>query len=191
MGRLLDLANRLTGTAVPSRRFQGEPLQPAPALEVPPVPSVLSRKYNVEKTEQPAANLHQANDPPAEAQAWLARVADVLGCSPGYLLERGFIDHHDLVEQCGTHPRFAVRLIRSHPNWSPPTTADHPTIEQHDAGELQDVHSSSSTASPGWRQARDHFHHHLFGCRLCYAPLGRYCATGADLCAQYSATPWS
>ncbi len=133
--------------------------------------------------------LSAANDPPAEAVEWLANVACLLECSPDYLLEHGFIDRYDLVEQCGTHPLFAVRLIRSHPNWSPPA-ADDPAIEQHDTGELQGIHSSAATASSDWLLARDKYYGHLFTCRLCYAPVGRYCATGADLRAQYSATPW-
>lgn len=62
--------------------------------------------------------LSAANDPPPEALAWLERVAGLLGCSSAYLLERGFIDRHDLAEQCGTHPCFAARLIRTHPAWS-------------------------------------------------------------------------
>lgn len=68
--------------------------------------------------------LSTADDPSArarskeEADRWLARVADLLGCEPGYLLERDFIDRHDLDEQYRTHPRFAARLIRTHPAWS-------------------------------------------------------------------------
>ncbi|UVE18337.1 hypothetical protein NVV93_02735 [Pseudomonas sp. LS44] len=48
---------------------------------------------------------------------WLARVAALLECSPTYLMEHGFIDSHDLAEQCGMHPRFAAQLVRSHPEW--------------------------------------------------------------------------
>lgn len=48
---------------------------------------------------------------------WLAGVAALLECEPAYLLEQGFIDHHDLDEQCGIPPRYAARLIRSHPEW--------------------------------------------------------------------------
>jgi hypothetical protein len=59
---------------------------------------------------------------PAIVQAlrcqWLAGVAALLECSPAYLMERGFIDHDDLAEQCEMHPRYAARLIRSHPEWS-------------------------------------------------------------------------
>lgn len=34
------------------------------------------------------------------------------------VLERGFIDRHDLAEQHRKHPRFAARLIHTHPAWS-------------------------------------------------------------------------
>ena len=61
--------------------------------------------------------LSAANDPPQQAMEWLVRLAALLGCSPGYLLEHGFVDRHDLAEQHRQHPRFAARLIRSHPDW--------------------------------------------------------------------------
>lgn len=48
---------------------------------------------------------------------WLAGVAALLECSPAYLLEQGFIDQHDLDEQCGIPPHYAARLIRSHSKW--------------------------------------------------------------------------
>jgi hypothetical protein len=57
----------------------------------------------------------------ADVLRWLNSVARYLNCTPGYLLERGFIDRYDLSEQCGTQPRLAARLIQSHPNWSPQT----------------------------------------------------------------------
>lgn len=126
-----------------------------------------------------------ANDPPAETLAWLARVARLLECSPGYLLERGFIDRCDLAELYRHHPARVVALIRSNPAWVAP--ADHPTI----AEELQGIHHSAATASPEWCRVRDHFHGHLFACPACYAPSDRYCETGVELRGQYNATPWS
>lgn len=60
----------------------------------------------------------------ADVMRWLSSVARYLACTPGYLLERGFIDRYDLSEQRGTQPLFAARLIQSHPNWSPQTSAD-------------------------------------------------------------------
>jgi hypothetical protein len=61
---------------------------------------------------------------PAIVQAlryqWLAGVADLLERESAYLLEQGFIDHHDLDEQCGISPHYAARLIRSHPKWPQP-----------------------------------------------------------------------
>jgi hypothetical protein len=68
---------------------------------------------------------------PAIVQAlryqWLAGVAALLECSPAYLLEGGFVDQHDLAEQCEMPPGCAARLIRSHPEWAPPpSAASHP-----------------------------------------------------------------
>ncbi len=193
MGRLLDLANRLTGAAVPpvpSLKFQREPLQPAPVLEVPPVPSAPPEKHKVEKPAQPGANDHPAQGPSkVEASRWLGHVARLLGCSPAYLLGRGFLTADDVTEQCGTHPCFAARLIRSHPAWSPPAPMADPPIEQHDAGEPKHIYHSAAMASPEWLEARDQYHRHLFACRTCYAPAGRYCVTGAELHERYNQTP--
>jgi len=66
------------------------------------------------------ALLNVANESP-EALAWLEGVASLLGCSSDYLLVHGFVDRHDLAEQCHIHPRFAARLIRTHPDWGPPS----------------------------------------------------------------------
>jgi len=192
MGRLLDLANRLAGAAVPpapSVKLQREPLQPPPALEVPPAPSVPPEKHKVAKPVQPGTNDHPTQGPSkVEASRWLAHVARLLECSPAYLLGRSFLTADDLAEQCGIHPRFAARLIRSHPAWSPPAPMADPTIEQHDAGKPKHNHSAA-TASPEWRETRDQYHRHLFTCRTCYAPAGRYCVTGAELRQRYNQTP--
>ena len=197
MGRLLDLANRLAGAAVPlapSLKFQSEPLQPAPVLEVPPVPSVPPEKHKVEKTAQLGANDHPAQEPSkVEASRWLVHVARLLRCSPGYLRERGFLTADDLAEWCGTHPCFAARLIRSHPAWSPPAPMAPLAIEQHGVAEppaYPPPHGCGiATASPEWRAVRDQYYCHLFSCRACYAPTGRYCATGAELRQRYDQTP--
>ncbi len=45
---------------------------------------------------------------------------------------------------------------------------------------------TAATASPEWIAARDQYIGHLMTCRDCYAPGGRYCATGADLRQQYN-----
>lgn len=130
--------------------------------------------------------LSAANDPPPHGLAWLTRVARLLGCSPDYLLTRGFIDRHDLAEQYRTHPRIVARLIRSHPDWSPP---EPPAIELHDAGQPQHVHHCAATASPEWRQARDQYINHLMPCRACHAATDRYCVTGAELRQRYEQIP--
>ncbi|WP_231669748.1 hypothetical protein [Pseudomonas lini] len=193
MGRLLDLANRLAGAAVPSvpsLKFQRERLQPAPVLEVPRVPSAPPEKHKVEKPVQPGANDHPAQEPyKVEASRWLVHAARLLECSPGYLLERGFLTADDVTELCSTHPRFAACLIRSHPAWSPPVPTANPTIEQRDAGEPKHIYHCAATASPEWREARDQYHCHLFACRACFAPADRYCVTGVELRQQYNQTP--
>lgn len=48
---------------------------------------------------------------------------------------------------------------------------------------------TAATASPDWLLARDQYMGHLMTCATCYAPTGRYCATGADLRQQYQFTP--
>lgn len=193
MGRLLDLANRLAGAAVPpapSLELQREPLQPAPALEAPSAPSVPPEKHKVAKPVQLGTNDRpMQGSSKVEASRWLAHVACLLECSPAYLLGRGFLTADDLAEQCGTHPCFAAHLIRSHPAWSPPAPMADPAIEQHDAGELKHIYHSAATASPEWRETRDQYHRHLFACRACYAPAGRYCVTGAELRQRYNQMP--
>lgn len=128
--------------------------------------------------------LTAANDSP-EALAWLGRVACLLGCSPAYLLERGFVDRHDLVEQHQTHPRFAANLIRSNPAWMPQPRPP----EQHQHNERrqpQHTYNTAGTATPEWIAARDAFHAHaLGGCPHCCPPLNRYCETGGVLRARY------
>lgn len=100
----------------------------------------------------------------------------------------GFLTADDLTELCSTHPRFAARLIRSHPAWSPPAPVADPTMEQHDTGEPKQICHSATTASPKWRETRDQYHRHLFACPACYAPAGRYCVAGAELHQRYNQT---
>ena len=106
MGRLLDLANRLAGAVVPpapSLKFQREPLQPTPVVEVPPAPSVPPEKHKVGKPAQLGANDHPAQEQSkVEASRWLGHAARLLECSPAYLLGRGFLTVDDLAEQCST-----------------------------------------------------------------------------------------
>ncbi len=59
------------------------------------------------------------------------------------------------------------------------TPANDPDQPQHT------IHTAA-TASPEWIAARDQYIGHLMTCRDCYAPGGRYCATGADLRQQYN-----
>ena len=46
---------------------------------------------------------------------------------------------------------------------------------------------TAATASPEWVAARDQHINHLMTCRDCHAPIGRYCATGAELRQRYNA----
>lgn len=48
---------------------------------------------------------------------------------------------------------------------------------------------TAATASPDWLLVRDQHMGHLMTCATCYAPTGRYCATGADLRQQYESAP--
>ena len=64
---------------------------------------------------------------------------------------------------------------------------DHATIDQSQIvdGPQYIIHTAA-TASPEWIAARDQYIGHLMTCRDCYAPGGRYCATGADLRQRYN-----
>lgn len=57
--------------------------------------------------------------------------------------------------------------------------------------EPQHPRHTAATASPEWRQVRDHYLAHLMGCRACHAPTGRHCPAGAELRTAYDSTPWS
>lgn len=130
-----------------------------------------------------------ALDSTAEAQAWLASVARLLECSPAYLLEHGFIDRHDLVEQRRIHPRFVVPLIRSNPAWAQERPA--PPAPSAPGQEYNRARSAltAATATSEWRQAHNRYVNHLMLCRACHAPTIRYCVTGVELRQQYDQTP--
>jgi hypothetical protein len=122
-----------------------------------------------------------------DATRWLERLADVLGCSPDWLLETGRVTTDDLDER--GHIGRAARLIRSY-GWETPPAPTIDRLKQSPTdGEPQHLHPSAATASPAWRNARDQYHRHLFGCRACYAPTGRHCVAGAELRAVYDSTP--
>jgi hypothetical protein len=74
--------------------------------------------------------------PPPESRAWLDNVANLLGCSADYLLERRFIDRDDLREQYTTHPLVAARLIGCNPFWTSPAHHGGPN-EQNDTVDSQ------------------------------------------------------
>jgi len=129
MGWLLDLVERLTielVPPVPSSKSMREPPQLAQAMAAPPVLPVPPQKSKVQNESCfsiPSTAMAMAM---AMGRVWLAAVAALLECEPAYLLERGFVDHHDLAEQCGMPPRYAARLIRSHPEWkAPPPATSH------------------------------------------------------------------
>lgn len=122
-----------------------------------------------------------------DATRWLERLADVLGCSPAWLLETGRVTTDDLDER--GHIGRAAKLIRSYRWEAPPALAVDRLKQSRTGGEPQHLPQSAATASPAWQQARDQYHRHLFGCRNCYAPTGRHCTAGADLRQQYDNTP--
>ncbi|UVM07124.1 hypothetical protein [Pseudomonas laurylsulfatiphila] len=135
------------------------------------------------------AALGATNDTTAEAQAWLDSVARLLECSPGYLLEHGFIDRHDLAEQHRIHPRFIVPLIRSNPTWGqerPDTPA--PSAPEQENSRARCV-LTAATATPEWCQAYNLYLNHLMLCHACHAPTNRYCVTGSELRQRYDQMP--
>lgn len=129
--------------------------------------------------------LNGANDPPAEAMEWLAGVARLLQCLADYLLRNGFVDRHDLTEQHQHPPRFAARLIRSHPQWRVPVEFSEQYTRE-DGHEPYEPQSADEIISPAWIAARDAYHAHALGaCPRCYPPLKRHCLIGAELRARY------
>ena len=133
------------------------------------------------------AALGATNDSTAEAKAWLARVACLLECSPGYLLEHGFIDRHDLAEQRRIHPCFVVPLIRSNPAWA----QERLDIPAPSAPEQKHnrARCALTATTPEWCRAYDPYINHLMLCRACHAPTNRYCVIGAELRQRYDQTP--
>lgn len=182
---------------VPPCKDLGEPLEAAQLLPVPRVPPV------------PSQTLEFLNQYVGTAQEidWLTQLASLLECSPEYLLERGFLDRHDLAEQHQQEPWRIARLIRSHPNWHQPLDryahvhegesevskgavskqVSMETTEFRDQyARAREGDTADTPASLAWTAVRDAFHAHALGaCLDCYPPLGRYCAIGADLRASY------
>lgn len=189
MAGALQLIARLKAAPVPPVppcKNSGEPLEAAPLLGVPPVPPVPPQKRNSQnQSTNPVRHISKV-----ETDRWLARVASLLGCSPAYLLERGFIGPHDLAEQHRQHPSFAARLINSHPCWCQPNSEsarnDTQCQKQHTVPEV--THLGASVRPPAWIASRDAFHAHAIGgCPDCHPPSGRYCGTGANLMEEYLA----
>ncbi|MBV7546316.1 hypothetical protein KW849_08405 [Pseudomonas sp. PDM26] len=134
------------------------------------------------------AVLGAAKDSTAEAQ-WLAHVACLLECSPGYLLEHGYIDQHDLAEQRRIHPRFVVPLIRSNPAWGleRPDTPAPPASEQENSRARCVL--TAVTVTPEWCRTYNLYLNHPMLCHACHAPTNRYCVTGAKLRQRYDQMP--
>jgi hypothetical protein len=121
-------------------------------------------------------------------QRWLAVVAHLLECSPAYLLEQGFIDQNDLVEQRISSPQLTAQLIQSHPTWiTAPTLAQSLSVDR-PKGQPPYVRHINNIAVPVWRQTYEQYIGHLMTCRSCYAPTGHYCAAGARMRSRYNAT---
>jgi hypothetical protein len=54
---------------------------------------------------------------PLPSDAWLFRVARLLGVQPAELLDSGYLEPHDLIEQAGTAPELVAETIRRSPAW--------------------------------------------------------------------------
>lgn len=142
--------------------------------------------------EHKPAIIEALSTPPAQAWEWLERLANLLGCSSSYLLDHGFVDRHDLIEQHQWHPRSAAKLIRSHPDWRQPTAVRNEHAQAEESCELELAYHTAGIVSPAWIAARDAFHAHaLGGCPQCHPALGRYCEQGVELRANYDQTAWS
>jgi hypothetical protein len=177
MGWLLGLVEHLTFEpvpSVPSPRNMMEQLKPAQVRAVPSVPLQKSKFQSESRF-----STHSA----AARQVWLSNVAQLLGCSPDYLLVHGFIDSLDLDEQRAIFPCLAAQLIQRHPNWIVVATPAPPFLDNSSAA----VQLCAYTTSTEWRHARDLYIGHLMICRSCYAPTGHYCRVGSQLRAQYNA----
>ncbi|VVQ18739.1 hypothetical protein PS938_04613 [Pseudomonas fluorescens] len=171
-----------------ARRRYGDAL-----LAVTPVPGMECVLSDDEASQAVTGRLPPPGDVPplvGSPDAWLARVARLLECSPAYLLEWGYIDQHDIESQQHQPPRAVANLIRSDPRWRPASRQVSAECAVVPAALATARHvATAATASLGWITARDAFHNHLWSCRDCHAPTGRYCATGADLRVTYERTP--
>ncbi|QYY82793.1 hypothetical protein [Pseudomonas germanica] len=76
--------------------------------------------------------------------------------------------------------------VASHPQ---PRTRQVLANRERPAQFVSGPHSSATTATNEWRQARDHYFNHIMVCRSCYAPTGRHCTAGTHLRASYDNTP--
>lgn len=85
------------------------------------VPTKPTQPGFVSSVGNPSAHIpekHAANDPLTPQQiGWLAAVASLLEVGTSHLVERGFIDRHDLDEQLDADPHQVVSLIKSDPRW--------------------------------------------------------------------------
>ncbi len=140
--------------------------------------------------------LSEVNDPLAKTVEWLASLAILLRCTPGYLLEHGYVDRHDLAEQCHIHPRFAARLIRTHPDWHQPSERSahvREGVSRTEAAGFWEQYARARESDPAnayssaaWLAARDTYQRHaLGGCSHCYPRGNRHCGIGIELRARY------
>lgn len=141
-------------------------------------------------------SLSVVGDPQPQAMEWLRKLAVQLCCTPEYLLEHGYVDCHDLIEQYQQPPWLVASLIRAGSRWKPPSeeaaclTKGALSAGADDAchphARMGEGYSANAHASFAWRAARDAYHAHALGaCPRCYPPLKRHCAKGAELRARY------
>ncbi|WP_312477616.1 hypothetical protein [Stutzerimonas nitrititolerans] len=125
---------------------------------------------------------------------WLARVARLLGTRPAELLEGGHLEQCDLIEQAGIDASVIADHIRSSSAWIERKQRIELPVEriiEGEEGKPQRIIETAATAPSEWHDARNRYHNHVFPCPACHAPTGRYCQTGAQLLALYSAISWS
>ncbi|WP_278361554.1 hypothetical protein [Stutzerimonas kunmingensis] len=133
--------------------------------------------------EAPGANT-AGSEPSARL---LTRVARLLGTRPAELLEGGFVDQHDLIEQAGMDARLIADAIGCNPAWiDRPRRAEGMQLnpEPSDSGPQHVVHTAA-TAPQAWRDARDRYVSHRMVCMRCRSPSGLPCAVGDELRSRY------
>lgn len=170
-----------------ARLLYGSSLQ-----NVVPVPGFERPLSEGEVVKALAGTLGAPSPIPESSNIWLFRVARLLGTRPRELLEGRHLEQHDLAGLAGADVTLVAETIRRSPAWlNRPQRSEQSAerfIVEEDA-EPQRIAHTAATASSDWIEARDQYHAHIFGCRACYAPTGRFCAVSSGLRQRYDCTP--